>query len=885
MDELAKILGVLLKKVSYQPFLEGTIDCMDMEKNISLQALHGYMPFYSDTEIRNMMEALEALLGEHNEFLQIGKLGEHFSVFDAIFHLAEQILIKKDNEVTVRYEKMLRWRMTTKDIGEEILITAFLARNDLKRGSFCRDFSWPFVIGHNNVQLQRLTGQGMAENHFHLWGSAPYFHITWIWMMNHVEKLEKSESISNLNQNPRTLYLSSGRAETESDLKKCCLQAALIRLFLFAGLYNVKIAVRGKTEDADYNKLRQTIYYYLTHYEELRWHIDELQSALNVICQENIDYMLSVNKNDSYEAYKENHILTGEREFLYEMFRRIEMRDERMDHYAYNLFYVYLLIKEKIRGEMIQTNEWVGFENFSIYQRRSGTVAMDQRLENLKAQMAVMSSLQQKVVKLELRITPFFTAEENAKEIRNLDEAINSEKNVKDLYYYVMHFIKKKDDYVPGDCYCNPRHMKLRAEIKRKTIALLAMREKYPMEASRILGIDAASQEIGCRPEVFAQGFRTLHSDTRYAYTVNGFEKLPQLRVTYHVGEDFLDVTDGLRAIDEAIHFLNMDCGDRIGHGLALGVDVAGWYENKRYCISLPKQDYLDNIVWLYHAIRRFSIEGMDNLKSWLEKEFYCYFEEVYSRFISNEYIGEIQKRIKDNGNQESLNFDIHSYYDAWKLRGDAPELYEKGFYQERLSDMAAFEVNKVNRQFPKEIEIRKKQAVAILYHYYHYDANVRKVGRDSISKKVSLVYVRAVAAVQKAIQREVAQRGIGIETNPSSNVMIGTFDRYEEHPITAFYNNGLTTDPEKLNECPQIWVSINTDDQGVFNIKLENEYALLARALEKKKDENGNAVYKKSMIFDWLDRIRKMGLEQSFLQKKDVNSCLAILEENEIIK
>lgn len=45
MDELAKILGVLLKKVSYQPFLEGTIDCMDMEKNISLQALHGYMPF------------------------------------------------------------------------------------------------------------------------------------------------------------------------------------------------------------------------------------------------------------------------------------------------------------------------------------------------------------------------------------------------------------------------------------------------------------------------------------------------------------------------------------------------------------------------------------------------------------------------------------------------------------------------------------------------------------------------------------------------------------------------------------------------------------------------------------------------------------------------
>ena len=36
------------------------------------------------------------------------------------------------------------------------------------------------------------------------------------------------------------------------------------------------------------------------------------------------------------------------------------------------------------------------------------------------------------------------------------------------------------------------------------------------------------------------------------------------------------------------------------------------------------------------------------------------------------------------------------------------------------------------------------------------------------------------------------------------------------------------------------MWVSINTDDQGVFDIKLENEYALIARALEKQVDKNG---------------------------------------------
>ena len=72
------------------------------------------------------------------------------------------------------------------------------------------------------------------------------------------------------------------------------------------------------------------------------------------------------------------------------------------------------------------------------------------------------------------------------------------------------------------------------------------------------------------------------------------------------------------------------------------------------------------------------------------------------------------------------------------------------------------------------------------------------------------------------------------------------------------------------LKSSSQIWVSINTDDQGIFNIKLENEYAFIARALEKKVDENGEKMYSKSMIYDWLDKIRKMGLNQSFLTVND---------------
>lgn len=75
----------------------------------------------------------------------------------------------------------------------------------------------------------------------------------------------------------------------------------------------------------------------------------------------------------------------------------------------------------------------------------------------------------------------------------------------------------------------------------------------------------------------------------------------------------------------------------------------------------------------------------------------------------------------------------------------------------------------------------------------------------------------------------------------------------------------GLTYDPKQLDDCAQLCVSINTDDQGVFNTTLENEYAIMARALEKMKDERGKHIYKPAQIYQWLEHIRVMGIEMSF--------------------
>lgn len=81
-------------------------------------------------------------------------------------------------------------------------------------------------------------------------------------------------------------------------------------------------------------------------------------------------------------------------------------------------------------------------------------------------------------------------------------------------------------------------------------------------KGQRVYGIDACSNEIGCRPETFATEFRYLRHVSELRYKIPWYrttvEHYEELGLTYHAGEDFLDITDGIRAIDEAINFLEL---------------------------------------------------------------------------------------------------------------------------------------------------------------------------------------------------------------------------------------------------------------------------------------------------------------------------------------
>lgn len=212
------------------------------------------------------------------------------------------------------------------------------------------------------------------------------------------------------------------------------------------------------------------------------------------------------------------------------------------------------------------------------------------------------------------------------------------------------------------------------------------------------------------------------------------------------------------------------------------------------------------------------------------------------------------------------FKFGIAEYYAAWKLRGDDPECYIHGYYEEK-DDLEEWNSYSVDRDNLAIYTNRYNPECAYLYHLYHYNSHVKMEGAKIIEITVNYEFVKCVEEIQSCMRNWIATLGVGIEVNPSSNYLIGSFKRYDKHPITKFYNMDLVTSEKDLKECPQIPVCINTDDQGIFSTYLDNEYALVALSMEKAKDENGNIKYNRTRIYQWIDNMREMGINLSFAE------------------
>lgn len=831
------------------------------------------------------------------------------SVFNLLINYSEKMLENHGNNVKCRYKDLLKWRMVTLKLDQDLLITSFLAFKDLLMNVKRDYFDWDTIIKSNNIRLHNMLSKGMAENHFHLKGSGPNFKLSWVSLMNDISNRKLCKLDGESNRLEKDL-------EGIVNIEDSIVIAALIRTILFKDLF---ISVENEKQHSQ-NEMMNILKSIISSNGEVNKEFisvfsSNIQTEINTLKfifgadlryknnNVKVDYSLT---NDIKTQDNATRLFQGERAFMYKCFQKIYSGDKEFSKKA-DLFYVYIIIKNKVRGELIQQNNRVGFANFADYQgRKTGYLKKNTILKDAVEPLAILTSIKnQNILSIEARVIPSEMKQINISSIKNTDklicnqiyndrdnfwrreyENLNEPKNkfsisereifadkeekndiekLLDNYFYVFHFPKIKDPLEIKteedlNLLYRCRHYKYRKQLKKWGTAIYKMREENQDIASRVLGIDACSNELYIRPEVYGQVFRFLKGHLAindYQRQFSKGESISKLRATYHVGEDFLDVIDGLRAIDEAKTFLNLTHGDRLGHAIALGIDVEEWYKRKCYRVYLSKQEILDNIAWLIIKLKNFNIQNCSDIIEKLMAIYNKYYIEIYT--IKLDGIFRYNLPVPSNLETDKTVIPVDTYMEAWKLRGDNPE-----YYNDNTVRLGVSYWDRCAKRSSNNI-ISDNKVIVELYMRYHYDPKVKVNGYKKEVFKIDPYMIYAVKKVQECMQVSIRECGIGIESNPSSNVLISTFKRYDKHPILNMYNLGLTIDEDKAEKSPQMFISINTDDQGVFDTLLENEYALMGIALEKVKDKNGTSLYNQSMIYDWLDRVRQMGLEQSF--------------------
>lgn len=774
------------------------------------------------------------------------------SVFNALLHYSRIALIECDGAPVCKYSKLLGWHELTQKVSEDLITLAFLAARDAQRGIERLTFEWPNVIEHDNVALNNmLSNRDVAELHAHLKGSSLTFELNWIDLMNHIDGRNKEFAKYDLYQSSEILINSKSNGSLY-DLVKI---AAVIRLYLFCAINGIlkkkfesehicfktiDLLHQGGTSSILTQDIEDEISSYKTIYGK-RYELNGNKVVLDYAIPQDVDST-------------PNSVISGDRQLIYQIFRML-LKNQNKE--LQQLLYIYLIIKIRFRNEMIHNNRFVGFSNFANYEGRKSEF-LDHNKKMIVPTLATRSFFDKNPSHryFEARLVPSDKTLELIQDIDNtecsIQELFFNEKSIfgesndfskKRNYqcFYIMHFIKTKDQPIYSDL-MECRHAKQRQKNREQAESIYEFRQ-HSLNRGLIVAVDAANSEIFCRPEVFSQTFRYLRHQTIELGILDtlGVKRPQQLCVTYHVGEDFMDIVDGLRAVDEAIHFMGLKNGDRIGHGLVLGTDVESYYLGRSMMLTLKRHEWLDNVAWMYQECCKCNCSSviLQQLKRWYRN---CY-KDVYSDYLGKDVVA-----------------DIDDFYQSWALRGDNPQLYAEEKESSLEYPLTPWDREARNNDTLAN-EARKNMIARNLYRAYHFNKDVRQQGDESISVKVTNEYIDAVISIQQHMLDKIQNLHIAIECNPTSNYRIGEFSMYVAHPLVKFFNHGLSTNYPSRS----ISISINTDDSGVFATSIEREYSLIALALEKDKEFSKNNSPR--IIYDWLNRIRELSQEQRFIK------------------
>jgi hypothetical protein len=488
-----------------------------------------------------------------------------------------------------------------------------------------------------------------------------------------------------------------------------------------------------------------------------------------------------------------------------------------------HVFWQYVRIRGRTYRHLVQEPGTAGLDWFSTHFRRIGGLRKGMEQALMSAALHLEGRGPSPLQSLEVRTSPPKSWGEVRTLVREIASASDAPPGCNPERGLVLHFVKQAErsggkgllhaDPRPAGHSC--RFGQYFSDRLQEAQAIEAALRRHPELLVILRGMDVCSLELAVPTWVFVPLFQRLREQSqRASQALAHLGHVPPFRFTVHAGEDFRRLAEGLRRVHEPILFHMVGPGDRLGHAVALGVDPRRW-ATASPLIRQPREERLEDLLWELHLYREQCIAVNASRLEAVRGEVAELSSRIYDRIIPADLLIEAWRRRHSPRHLERLGY---PYMGALAPRQPAA-----------LSDADA------------------------LLQRYLTDFTVYARGQSSVEVPVTEQEIQVLQDVQRFLRRLVAQRGMTVEVNPSSNMLIGDVP-FEAHPIFALQPvAGM-----RAAEGGPVPVSLGDDDPLTFANCLPDEFGYLYFQLIRKGVGAQDAM-------QWLDQVRRNGLRARF--------------------
>jgi len=443
---------------------------------------------------------------------------------------------------------------------------------------------------------------------------------------------------------------------------------------------------------------------------------------------------------------------------------------------------------------------------------------------------------------LEIRFGPDTDAFELREQLREVNRGILRAK--RDIpaageleYGVVLHFRKNRGELadletpsVAGMCsLANPDHLSQGYRYRRAFLAvrnaassIIGAFNTYLGARQLICGIDCAADESGVPNWVVAPAFNYVSEaasliargdPNRDSYN----RPEAAIRRTVHCGEDFVHLATGLRRVSECLRYLGLREGDRLGHAFAAGVDCEAWARDSGP-LSIPLEDRVLDLAWEWRRYSAWRLPASPGRLVWIR--------------YTAEQLG-----------QEWFGFPVSMT--------DLLALLDGLYSQPVLATLGFVSGYRPMRRIPRAQK---------LVWAYLTDKSVYVRGRRLVDcHPVMDGDAGALTQVQRSLIREIGRRGLIVEVNPTSNVLIENAGDLSHHGLWRL------RPPSNEDDGDYVSIAVGSDDPYLFATNIREEYQWLSDALL----ERGLSV---DQAERWLEQVRIRGLDARFAKVRSID-------------